>query len=109
MQSWTITGNCVPVLAKLFSARENRIIFLPRQTGQGCVVATVRLDPTALATSKDMNVERVQYGQKTLHIGGITAERVPIANQQYIKAMLLGILQNFFDGGAHEQRHGKTE
>ena len=25
MQSWTITGNCVPVLAKLFSARENRI------------------------------------------------------------------------------------
>ena len=25
LQSWTITGNCVPVLAKLFSARENRI------------------------------------------------------------------------------------
>ena len=69
-------------------------------------MTAVRLDPTALATSKDMNVERVQYSQKTLHVGGITAKRIPVANQQHIKTMLLGILQNFLDGGTHEQRHG---
>ena len=69
-------------------------------------MAAVRLDPTALASGKDMDVERIQHGQKTLHVGGITAERIPVANQQHIKAMLLGILQNLLDGGAHKQRHG---
>ena len=31
---------------------------------------------------------------------------IPVANQQHIEAVLLGILQNLLDGGAHEQRHG---
>lgn len=69
-------------------------------------MAAVRLDPAALVAGKDVDVERVQYSQKTLHVGGITAKRIPVANQQHIKTMLLGILQNFLDGGTHEQRHG---
>ena len=66
-------------------------------------MTAIRLDPTALTAGKDVDVERVQYGQKALHVGRITTERIPVANQQHIKAMLLGILQNFLDGGAHEQ------
>ena len=65
-------------------------------------MAAVRFNPTALTAGKNVDVERVQHGQKALHIGGITAKRIPVANQQHIKTMLLGILQNFLDGGTHE-------
>ena len=68
-------------------------------------MAAVRLDPAALAAGKDVDVERVQHSQKALHVDGITAERIPVADQQHIKAVLFSILQNLLDGGAHEQRH----
>ena len=51
-------------------------------------MAAVRLDPAALTAGKDVDVERVQHRQKALHVGGIAAKRIPVANQQHIEAVL---------------------